>query len=391
MVAEQLGGYRPSSGAALHYLERMDSESSALGTAVVALIERGLDVSEAEFDALALRLFAYQYDRNPVYRAFCLNRGIHPNQVASWRDIPALPVAAFKQAAVTCFPAADAAATYVSSGTTGTRRSSHYLPTLAWYDASLLRSFEAALLPDRPPAMRMALLALPPDIAVYSSLSHMLDAIRQCYGTFESQFFLDPSGLQANALGHTLAAAQRSRQPIALLGTTLAFVYFLDFCRAFNSSFALPPGSRLMDTGGNKGLSRVIPRAEVLLDYERLLGIPSAYVVNEYGMSEMGSQFYDTSLREHLAGTPGHRRKLAPPWVRTLVIDPETMQPARPGQPGLLRHCDLANIGSCFALQTEDLGVQVDDGFEIIGRASGAEARGCSISVDELLSTHGSH
>jgi hypothetical protein len=47
---------------------------------------------------------------------------------------------------------------------------------------------------------------------------------------------------------------------------------------------------------------------------------------------------------------------------------------------------DLANTGSVAALQTEDLGRgvgNVDDGFEVLGRASGAEARGCSIAADE--------
>jgi hypothetical protein len=35
---------------------------------------------------------------------------------------------------------------------------------------------------------------------------------------------------------------------------------------------------------------------------------------------------------------------------------------------------------------TDDLGVIDGDGFRILGRAEGTEARGCSIAVDELLS-----
>jgi hypothetical protein len=38
-----------------------------------------------------------------------------------------------------------------------------------------------------------------------------------------------------------------------------------------------------------------------------------------------------------------------------------------------------------LALQTADLGRQVGDGFEILGRMPGAEQRGCSIAADELL------
>jgi hypothetical protein len=38
-----------------------------------------------------------------------------------------------------------------------------------------------------------------------------------------------------------------------------------------------------------------------------------------------------------------------------------------------------------MAIQTDDLGVARDGGFELLGRAAGAEARGCSLAVEELL------
>jgi hypothetical protein len=38
-----------------------------------------------------------------------------------------------------------------------------------------------------------------------------------------------------------------------------------------------------------------------------------------------------------------------------------------------------------MAVQTEDIGRTVADGFEIIGRAAGAESRGCSLIIEELL------
>ena len=58
-----------------------------------------------------------------------------------------------------------------------------------------------------------------------------------------------------------------------------------------------------------------------------------------------------------------------------------------PGSTGMLRHYDLANCGSVMALQTEDIGHTIGDGFEITGRATGSEARGCSLLVEEILRT----
>ena len=83
------------------------------------------------------------------------------------------------------------------------------------------------------------------------------------------------------------------------------------------------------------------------------------------------------------------RRKVVPPWARTVVVDPETLEPVPEGHTGLLRHYDLANSSSVMAIQTDDLGVASDNGFEIVGRASGAEARGCSLAIDEMLSHAG--
>ena len=71
--------------------------------------------------------------------------------------------------------------------------------------------------------------------------------------------------------------------------------------------------------------------------------------------------------------------------MRTQVVDAETLEPLPFGQLGTLRHFDLANLDSVLAVQTDDLGVAVEQGFEILGRAAGAELRGCSIAMDEWL------
>jgi hypothetical protein len=141
-----------------------------------------------------------------------------------------------------------------------------------------------------------------------------------------------------------------------------------------------------MDTGGFKGRSREVGHDELRATYLDLLGIPPTHCVNEYGMTELCSQFYDASLRDAVIRRRlGPDRKIAPPWVRTTVVDPETLAPLPDGETGLLRHTDLANIGSVIAIQTEDVGVIVDGGFRVLGRAAGAQPRGCSIAMDVML------
>jgi hypothetical protein len=93
-------------------------------------------------------------------------------------------------------------------------------------------------------------------------------------------------------------------------------------------------------------------------------------------MTELSSQFYTRGL-----GRPHD----APPWLRTLVIDPETDQEVQPGRTGVLRIFDLANIGSVMAVQTRDLAIRRQGGFELIGRDPAALPRGCSRAADEML------
>lgn len=64
-------------------------------------------------------------------------------------------------------------------------------------------------------------------------------------------------------------------------------------------------------------------------------------------------------------------------------MSPETGQPVEEGQTGLIRVFDLANVYSVMAVQTEDLAVRRGDGFELVGRAALAEARGCSLMAQQ--------
>jgi hypothetical protein len=160
---------------------------------------------------------------------------------------------------------------------------------------------------------------------------------------------------------------------MSLFGPALAFLNLL------STKLPLPPGSILMETGGFKGSGREIAK-EVL--YERLsdsFGIPISAIWNEYGMTELSSQFYSSGIGN------SHR---GPPWLRFVVINPETNEEAETGQVGVLKIVDLANLWSVLAIQTQDLAVaQPDGGFILLGRDPKALPRGCSRAMDELIQT----
>jgi hypothetical protein len=342
-------------------------------------------VADEQFNALALRLFAYQYSANLPYQQYCRRRGHTPDSVQHWQHIPAVPIGAFKELTLSCIPASHAEAVWMSSGTTSPeKRSKNYQARLAIYNASMLPNFAAHVLPD---GARLPILVLNPPRTVLpnSSLAHYLHLVLETFGSPGSAFMLDAQGLNMAKLTTVLHQAESDRQPVCLLGTSFAFVHVLDALAAHQQTFTLPAGSRIMDTGGFKGQSRELTQDELYGLFTQYFGVPATHCVNMYGLSELSSQFLDNTLRLTQQGQQGPLAKDNPPWTRTLVVDPETLASVPRGQRGLLLHYDLANRTSVQAVLTEDIGWQVEGGFVLLGRAQGSEVRGCSMAIDEML------
>jgi len=338
---------------------------------------------DARFADLALRLFAFQFTACVPYARFCRRRGVTPEQIRDWRAIPAVPTGAFKEVALRCFPESATRTVFRTSGTAAGRPGELSLDSLALYDASLRASLERLFLPDTPPDERLSIrvLAPSPEEAPHSSLSHMFGRLVKERGDDHSGFDVVGGELCRESLESILDEAVADGRAVALCGTAFAFVHWLDALENEGRRFRLPDGSRVMETGGFKGRSRELPRAELVSALGRALGTPPDRVVNQYGMTELASQFYDSVLVD----PEGPRRKIGPPWARVRLLDPANGHDVPDGQVGMIAIHDLANTGSVAAILTADLGRRVADGFEVLGREPGAEERGCSIAADAML------
>lgn len=364
-----------------------DPEVLALDARILALIARGEGGPrvDGEFEGLARDLFGHQYQHNVPYRRLCDADGVSPDTLRRIEDIPACPTEAFKRYELVTFPPTGAALAFVSSGTTGEARSRHVLDTSALYDAALFASYRHFVQPDRD---RLRLLLLFPTFADApgSSLGYMLDHVRARLGTPDSARGVVVGRLDVDGTLAELRRAARDGAPLVVLGTAFSFVHLLDAMAERDARVALPPGSRVMETGGYKGRSREVPRDALYGAIATRLGVAPAMIVNEYGMTEMGSQFYDGTLRAAL-GCPGRpdRVKRPPPWVRSWVVEPsDPTREVSDGATGVLKHLDLVNRGSVCCLLTGDRARRVGDGFEVLGRAAGAELRGCSLALERL-------
>lgn len=337
------------------------------------------------FNALALQLFAYQFQNNTVYQRYCQHSGVNSPRLAYWQEIPAVTTSAFKHATLTCFPHDEARAVFHTSGTTQQRAGKHYLRDARFYRAALLRSFKAYCLPDYE-KIRFLFLAPTAKHFPNSSLGYMCSTLREAFGAAGSGAFFTPEELQLGCFRRALETAIADHAPVFVFGTAFNLLAFMDDCATSSLRFQLPRGSRVLDTGGYKGRTREVPAAEFRDMLCSCFGLGKDFLLNEYGMTELSSQFYESRLPRTPCTDAREQIKFMPPWARVVAFDPDTMRPLPAGEIGMLRMYDLANVDSVFAIQTEDLGRAWQDRIELLGRASEAELRGCSLLTEMIQS-----
>jgi len=317
------------------------------------------DLPQERFNDLALRIFAHQLRYNEPYARYCETQGVTLERLPDhWEAIPPVP----------------------SAGESG----HHYMENGKLYDAALLAGFDRFMLPDH---VRLRYLNLVPNPAQqpHSSLGYMMARVSERRGDGATSWYLDGERFNIEALIGDLEAAVDHDRPVCIATTAFALVHVLDALYERHRYFALPSGSRLMETGGFKGRSRVVDRDDLYARTAERFGMTNCAIVAEYGMTELTSQYYDDVLvRGHDHSIAAVRYKLSPPWLRPRVVGPDGVTLPN-GIVGALAHVDLGNRASCVAIQTEDLGVQFDEGLVLIGRESGAALRGCSLSAEELL------
>lgn len=324
-----------------------------------------LTLREADFAALALEIHAFQREWNEPYGQWCAGLP-YPRK---WQEIPAVPQAMFKRFRLATFPVDATKTIFRTSGTTGETRGEHHFLSRRTYQASILAGWRALRLPRVRPIILAPQVKDAPD----SSLACMLHFLAAEMVPPTTWLCL-PDGRLDYGWVNRQSHHEWSKEPVALLGTALAFLNFFENLES--PRVILAPGSYAMETGGFKGSGRDIPKRELYAMFQERLGLEPKQVWNEYGMCELSSQFYTRGLRgTHTGG----------PWVRAVVVSPETGTEVPVGELGVLRIFDLANIGSVLAVQTADLAIRQEDGFELLGRDPAATPRGCSRPADETM------
>ena len=262
-------------------------------------------VKEENFTPLALAIFQFQHQFNPIYRQYCDLLKIDPLQINEIEKIPFLPIRFFKshQVMTTDFTPA---ITFESSGTSQTVNSKHFVKEISLYSRSFNETFR--LFYGDP--SQWCIIALLPSYLERnnSSLVMMADELIQQSGHPKSGFYLN----EWNQLNTTLQALELAQQKTMLIGVTFAL---LDFAEKFPQPLH---HTTIMETGGMKGRREEITRGQVHEILRKQFGVEKIH--SEYGMTELLSQAY----------SKGEGIFNCPPWMKVLIREEDDPRRGKP-------------------------------------------------------------
>ena len=329
-------------------------------------------IEPGNFEPLALEIFRFQYNNNPVYHEYVDALKVNVPAIGAIAQIPFLPVRFFKSHAImTTFFSPEVV--FESSGTTGSVVSRHIIKKTALYETAFTRGFELFY----GPVKDWCIIGLLPSYLERSnsSLVYMIYELIRQSGHAGSGFYLHDH----DKLFTTLKNIEKEKQKTILIGVTFAL---LDFAEKFSLPFE---HTIIMETGGMKGRREEMIRQEVHDILKRSFGLPAIH--SEYGMTELLSQAY----------SKGNGIFHCPPWMRVLIRDDEDPLSVQSGVrspksgagntkfgtlTGAINIIDLANIYSCSFIATDDAGrLYSDSSFEVLGRIDNSDIRGCSLMI----------
>ncbi|PLX50377.1 MAG: hypothetical protein C0613_04420 [Desulfobulbaceae bacterium] len=331
------------------------------------------DKTRNDFNNLACRLFAYQFEAIPAAGAYYRKCGVTPANLKDFRDIPPIGLNVFKRYEL--FDGSRCSKTFRTSGTSGKGRGASCFADedLALMTTSIMANAGATLFADNRTTRFMMLVPSPqeaPDII----MAHGMAEIAATWGTEPPLYAISRGAFLGPEAVAFLKKCIADQMPVTIIGGSFGFVNFVDRLTPELGSLALPPGSRLLDAGGFKGRSRELTRSGFLELMTAFFKLPADHCFNLYGLTELGSQFY----------SQGQGAKQPPHWTRVRICHPLSLNEVEDGEQGIPLLYDLANVARPLAVLTDDLGRRHASGFDIIGRASGSAPRGCSLSLEEI-------
>ena len=363
--------------------------------------------SSVPFETCAMQVYQTVLETLPVYRSFASS---FPDPDGDINAIPLIPVQAFQDFDL-IGSGLQAETVFQSSGTAGDRRSRHPVADLSLAREAVMIGFQRYFSLDN-----TTILCYAPGYAdnPQSSLLWMMQQLIDRTAKHGSRFLPLGEPLQREEWARLDGQGRR----IILFGAAFGLLDLAEM-----DSFALPPNTTIIETGGMKTYRREMGREALHETLATVFRLDRTQIWSEYGMCEMTSQCYAPGVRsgvdevdggakpdargrveggskgakpdamERVVGIDGSAEEdcgfRSPHWVRISIRDPlNPMRICETGEEGKIGIMDLANVHSCPFFLTEDKGVSLEtvDGeavrFQVLGRWKQTMLRGCNFLID---------
>ncbi len=260
---------------------------------------------------------------------------------------------------------------FLSSGTTSKDRSKSYFSRdgLLFYKLASLKTFYDLLGEFFPKEKLMFFqgISFIPDTKTWktSSLAQMIE----WFSEFWSLKYED----------HLNFFPEKTDKPLWIFATALQLKDLIDQ----NRKIPLPEDSLVIETGGLKSSKESFSREELFSGLSEIFSIKSSQIVSEYSMCELSCQAYDFSKDEKKIENRAYR---FPSWVNVAVAKPLGLFSAE-GE-GCLVVDDPLRVDYPFGLRVQDMAkLSFSSEFSLKGRVPSSSLKGCSLLVEEFLSS----
>lgn len=346
-----------------------------------------LDLTEAKevrFKTLK-QAFDHHYNNCGDYGRYCDSLNVKPDDLKTPDDIkkiPLLPIQVFKERKILSVPEDGIELICKSSGTGG-------MPSHVYKDSiTLSRARKHLALTARKflPLIHGFMAVLSPTfeemdawvVWVMSYVSTLFD---------ESEFFVKQGNFIASNVVKKLI--ETNIKPRHLMGPPFLVMAVVKYCQKNGISVPLDAESTINTGGGwknfeGKKISQQMFRELV----SKTLSINQANIIDSLGLVEINSLMVDCE----------YHHKHIPPWAYVSIRDPQDSEKeVEMGEEGLIGYLDSISPSYPAFILSDDIGrLIVPDGEkcecgrigpclqEEIRRAKGAEARGCSLKIEQF-------
>jgi len=354
------------------------------------------ELKERQSDMLQA-CFRYHYENCIDYQKYCNARGVSPELIRSLADAPKVPILdsfeTLRKREFLSVPRESIVAKFSSSGTSGRPllSCSRDQTSLDWQGigairmASELSDVKAGdtllMVPDMPQSAFSQILKVHLPKAGHKVLIGLKQAVVEGKPSFFPDIeiikeFFESSAENKNIVGYPF---------------TVANLRNFAFIRSLGSDGIVMTagGWKPKDTAMNYAS---LQRSELEKLFSSTFGVSPGNVRDIYGSTELTFACWECL---HMENGEAVKKKHVAPWMYALVLDPDTLEPAKCGEVGRAAFLDFGNHSSPGFVLTDDLIKLVSDGgcecgrhgqiIEHVERIKEAGFRGCAFTVKNKL------